>query len=373
MKELNPGKGGIQTIVNNLYEILAQKGFRIIYLVQKKKIDIDFRFSHPNITIENFPIIPIYRKKLSLTYLLFLIQFPFFIGKLRKLKDKYRNVIVHGHWLKDSVRCGLASYYLKIPAVWTCHGQRSSIGYVHLLLNRKESLFENSLKSLKYLVFVSQNLQKTTLAQIDIAPKTKIINNGIVVQPHNSSKRNDIFTIITASRLVKGKNIEVCIDALAILKRKGFSFKYYILGAGPLMESLVKKTIDCDLENEIEFVGFVKNTDIYYRKAHCYLSASTVEGMPLGPLEAMSHGIVPILSNIEPHKEIIEKTGCGFLFAINSCNEIAEILIKLTKLDFEIESDKAFKGVNKQFNILLTAEKYSQLFLQLLTEEIPVK
>ena len=49
-----------------------------------------------------------------------------------------------------------------------------------------------------------------------------------------------------------------------------------------------------------------------YSHAYLYVQPSEQEGLSLALLEAMGHGLLPLVSDIEPHKEAVANTGVYF-------------------------------------------------------------
>jgi glycosyltransferase involved in cell wall biosynthesis len=68
----------------------------------------------------------------------------------------------------------------------------------------------------------------------------------------------------------------------------------------------------------IYFIGFTDSIVDYYRVSDFFISSSLTEGFPMAVLEAMSVGLVPVLSEIEPHKEIVKNTNLPLFNSKNS-------------------------------------------------------
>jgi glycosyltransferase involved in cell wall biosynthesis len=73
-------------------------------------------------------------------------------------------------------------------------------------------------------------------------------------------------------------------------------------------------------EKRIIFTGFVhgKEKQELLGNALCFVTPSYLEGLPIALLEAMSHGLVCLASDIPPHREIITTGVDGFLFRSES-------------------------------------------------------
>ena len=65
----------------------------------------------------------------------------------------------------------------------------------------------------------------------------------------------------------------------------------------------------------------------YLQAADIFISTAVSEGLPNTVLEALSSGLPCILSDIGPHREIIEKNvGAGKLFKLRDSVELSKIM-----------------------------------------------
>ena len=71
-----------------------------------------------------------------------------------------------------------------------------------------------------------------------------------------------------------------------------------------------------------------------------YISASLMEGMPYGLIEAMSLGIVPVVSDVEWHKDLIIQGYNWFLFRDN-----ADLLNSIFKIN--LISEDYYKNISQ--------------------------
>lgn len=60
------------------------------------------------------------------------------------------------------------------------------------------------------------------------------------------------------------------------------------------------------VEKRVIMTGLIPRDEVFRQLNECgiYVSASLVEGMPVSVLEAMSAGLIPVISDIAPHKEV---------------------------------------------------------------------
>lgn len=111
-------------------------------------------------------------------------------------------------------------------------------------------------------------------------------------------------------RLVPEKRVE---DLVAAAKSLPLGHKLAVVGgfaqAGGY-ESRLNELAGGD--PRIVFTGYRYGRDLaaLYSNALAYVTASELEGLPLTLLEAMSHGLPCLASDIPPHAEVLEPTAC---------------------------------------------------------------
>lgn len=118
------------------------------------------------------------------------------------------------------------------------------------------------------------------------------------------------YDFIILSRLAKEKRVDIIIELLSQLKNKGHKFKVVIVGEGTEMSSLRKQVERESLNDSIEFVGFQKDTNKWFNLAKYYLMYSESEGLPTSLMQAMSCGLIPVVTNVGNISDLVdEKTG----------------------------------------------------------------
>ena len=100
--------------------------------------------------------------------------------------------------------------------------------------------------------------------------------------------------IVVVSRLTKGKNVAMAIDAFA---RSRSGLPLVILGEGGEREALTRQIERLNLNDRVLMPGFVANPYAIVGRADCYLSASNGEGFPNGLVEALALGTPAISTN----------------------------------------------------------------------------
>ncbi len=103
-----------------------------------------------------------------------------------------------------------------------------------------------------------------------------------------------------------------------------------IMGDGPLMSEC--KTLIGN-STHIRLIGAQPGTLQYLQIADYYISASYSEGFPTAVLEALSTNVLPILSDIMPHIEMIRGLSSNCIFKNNDSNSLISLINQLKSHD----------------------------------------
>lgn len=140
-------------------------------------------------------------------------------------------------------------------------------------------------------------------------------------------------TYVILSRISRDKRVENSLKALRLLNLEQ---KTLVIGDGEELPRLRKKY------SEFTYLGNVPNEQAFAHLAGArfILSSSVIEGMPFSVLEAMSQGVVPILSRIDGHKDMVQHGVNGFLFDTHA--DLLDVLLYT-----EVMSDKEYLELSR--------------------------
>lgn len=115
----------------------------------------------------------------------------------------------------------------------------------------------------------------------DVAPLIERAN-----KTYNLDKDELVF--LFTGRVMELKRIDFIIDALKICKDKGLKFKFFVAGKGMYMDTLKKQVKKLEMENEVNFLGFVEQSDLdsLYARANLLLFPSLYDNFGLVKVEA---------------------------------------------------------------------------------------
>ena len=194
----------------------------------------------------------------------------------------------------------------------------------------------------------------------------EVIQNGIELTQNSYSNKNEsIIKIGFIGRWSTEKRPELFLEIAKRIKAKVSNIEFVMAGTG------MKSNIDLINNAEVTFLGEItekeKMNDLY-NSLHFVLITSVYEGFPMVMMEAMSHGVIPISTNVGGINEHIIHNENGLLInekyedeIVNSfCNQILN-LIENSK-DRDRISKSAFDYASKHFGIDKFNQSYKNLF-----------
>ncbi len=204
--------------------------------------------------------------------------------------------------------------------------------------------------------------------------KIRVIYNGINIEEFNKQpsqtliKRNNEQIILgNAARLSRQKGHEILFDIAKILKEKNIDFHLYLAGTGE-KESHLKKLVEkLGLNNNITFLGFVKNIKSFMEGIDVFLLTSEWEGFGYVLAEAMACKKPSIAFNISSNPELISDGENGFLVEPFDKNQFAE-KIELLANDDKLRDDlgqNAEKILMNKFTLDKSVREFSRFISEL--------
>lgn len=156
---------------------------------------------------------------------------------------------------------------------------------------------------------------------ISIIPNMIEINHDY----YEKSFHNPIV-IGAMGRFAKTKGIDVFIQALSILKNKGYEFKAVIAGDGPEKKSLINLSSQLDINDNISFLGWIKNKRSFFDAIDIFCVPSRHEPFGIIILEAMLYCANVIVTNAQGPSEIIQNKIDGMIAKIDSPSDLSNYI-----------------------------------------------
>lgn len=128
---------------------------------------------------------------------------------------------------------------------------------------------------------------------------------------------DNCIVFITVASLSHHKGVDRIPDFLAYLNERDIDFKWILIGDGVESDRISKKIQEKKIEaNTIWEKRIIPHNDILklFQHSHFYVLFHRVSIFDFSIIEAMSYGVVPVLSEIGGNKEMVQDGENGFLF-----------------------------------------------------------
>lgn len=229
------------------------------------------------------------------------------VRALIKLFREQRYDVVHTHLSRATVNGTIAARLTRTPIVATVHGMNRK--YTYMLADHIMTVSEAA----------KQHLVKQGIRASRITP----VYNCIRLEPFLSAKdaatakagfgwSPDAVVIGTVARAHQQKGIDVAIDAVAELRRRGFDAKYLFVGDGPHLDDFRTQATALGLQSHVAFPGFAENIVDALSAMDVFMFPTHREAFGISLLEAMAAGVPIVASAVDGVPEVLDQ-GSGIL------------------------------------------------------------
>lgn len=277
-----------------------------------------------------------------------------------------RNALAHelqlGHY--DAIIGVHAPLAVRLAACRKQLGNTKLIGWIHnsyeALFGEKSTYIGAELK--KHYEYQLETLDATVvLCQYDANQylfPTKVIYNPLTLKPGEKAKGTSKKFLAVGRFSHYHKGFDLLIEAFHIFAERNREWTLDIVGEGP-EESIYRQLIKrYKLEDRITIHPFTNHIQQYYSDAQVYVLSSRWEGMPLVLMEAMSHGLPIISSDLPVSQEIMGDF--GMYFSNGDVNGMARQMEEAAQMDWQTKSEQALQ-IAARFNIETIINQWKQL------------
>lgn len=322
--------GGIQQAFLDYEQALLLEGHEVINITSVNA-DIHSFIQKPSIKLPNLTSWCPFSK----------LHLRFLVGKL-----KPDAIIVHG---------GRASNF-------ACSFKVAGIPIIGITHNYSYK----RLKKCDYVIALTEDLRKNLIEEGYPQERIHFLSNMIAVDQEyvKKSYRKPII-IGTYGRFVENKGIHHLILAMRQVIDRGIDAKLVIGGNGEEESYLRSLVEDLNLQEIIEFTGWVKDKDQFFQSIDIFCCPSEHEPFGIVILEAMQYSTPIIATKSQGPSEILEDNNDALLAENKSAEDIAARIIYMAE-NQELAQDlaqQAYLKVNTKYNLPVIAQGLSE-FLQ---------
>jgi glycosyltransferase involved in cell wall biosynthesis len=295
-----------------------------------------------------------------------------FLLRLIRLIRKLKPDLMHTLLWAANFFGRLVSRFLRVPLVSAIHHNITHDTLLRKMCDRLTMSFSKSI------VAVSEDVAVSLLSRYpSIVPsKVSIIENGVDKDDIHQKclryqkNRSDIglsdehFVIGSVGRFCSIKNYRLLLDSFALVNTHYPLTRLVLVGIGPELSSLKKRTRQLGLE---EYVTFVVGQQAYgyYPLFDCFVLSSNSEGISIALLEALSFGLPVVTTHEGQRHPVIESGISGIVVPARTVAGLSRG-ISLLVTDAFLRAHIAKNGQKifaKRFNRSNMVDAYQKLFV----------
>src|SRR5690606_1120798 len=194
-------------------------------------------------------------------------------------------------------------------------GVQHRISHSHSTSNGKSGIVVNLYE--KFAIHLNKKLSTRKIAcgkeaaeyLFNTSENVWLLNNAIDLKLYNeislSNKnywktiKSDIqgLKIIQVGRLNEVKNHDFSLEIAKRLKEQGINFTFFIIGQGPLQDSIRKNILNCALDENVFLLGVRNDVPKLMAGADVMLMPSLHEGFPVVLVESQAVGLLSLISD----------------------------------------------------------------------------
>lgn len=129
-----------------------------------------------------------------------------------------------------------------------------------------------------------------------------------------------------AGRIEPDKNVPVLVEALAKCLAQGCVADLTIVGAGSDLRTVAERASSLGIAEFVHMPGRQGDVQPYLTRSDFFLSASRAEGQSNALLEAMAHGLIPIVAEASGVRDLVSDGATGFVAAAADPLELSVLM-----------------------------------------------
>jgi len=300
------------------------------------------------------------------------------IGNLYSCKG-FTSILTIARQIKEQnitvIQCHSGKYILLCIALKQLTGAKL-VFYKHNVVKAKTDMYHRWIQS-KVDAFICVS-KKVYDAQIipSIASKYHLVYNGVnihrfpVLSDSNSSISNKLFIVGYAGRIIENKGIFELLDAIRIIHNETNTIQLVLCGDGKPadIERMYQYIKQHTMQDYVQYVGFQKDMNRFYRSVHCLVAPSKVqEAFGLVLCEAMYCKVPVITSMSGAQAEIIENGVSGILIETINSEAIVKAIQGLMNNDAVRTSiiEQGYTRVKSTFTIAKMVDSINKIVCNL--------
>ena len=249
-----------------------------------------------------------------------------------------------------------------------------------VLASREQKMKPFVTRNSDFVIANSRSGLNSLREQVSLADdRATVVYNGIGEQQRQSPEQRqrarsvagygaENLTLCIVCRLVPSKNTSMMLKALAQLApEKLDQLTVIVVGDGPELENL-REQAKASLSEVVHFVGESNDVDQWYRMSDVFVQTSDSEGLSNTVMEAMSHGLAVIATDVGGTNELITNDVEGYLIKKNDHVALAAKIDQLLDQPEVVNTlgCQAVVKIEERFALQTMVSKFESTYQQLL-------
>lgn len=155
-----------------------------------------------------------------------------------------------------------------------------------------------------------------------------IFVDSMCIKNKPSQKSVTSFTFLIVSRFTKEKNIPLALRAFERIYKDYPRTRLIIVGEGPERRRIELRIKNYELGDHIFLKGWQNDLESYWRQADCYLLTSNYEGYGRTAVDALTHGVPVIMTDVGVAGEIVKNEENGLVVPVSDEHALAKAMHK---------------------------------------------
>ncbi|MFA5283451.1 MAG: glycosyltransferase family 4 protein [Bacilli bacterium] len=247
---------------------------------------------------------------------------------------------------------------LHVPIFYTIH----SINNVDLRpLYRK--IIKKDIRNERIIPIGISSLVSNSVCQLYSIPNCPTIFNGIAL-PKIELNAMRKYDFVHVGRLTAVKNQKMLLDAFNIVYKQNPSLQLLIIGRGELYNDVCSHVSKLECARNVSIINDCDEPSSYLDESKIFVLSSLYEGNPISILEAMSHGLPIISTDVGGVSDVVEDRKNGFLVPSDNVAALSRAMTELIASPTTmVEFSRNNLFLIKEFDIKKTAQYYFELYL----------
>lgn len=193
-------------------------------------------------------------------------------------------------------------------------------------------------ENMDHILCVSKKIEETLQKEWKVKPEKVSYKESPVFYEESFKKvyakeAGTPLRIGYAGRLEKeAKHAELLVEVIKELETRELHYELHIAGKGKVEKAIEAFIEEGNRKQHVLLYGYIKEEEMkkFWKKLDVFISLSSYEGLSIAMLEAMSYGVVPIVTEVSGTKEFIIEGETGEIYEFG---QIARLVDKLEEFD----------------------------------------